>query len=141
MSGAVATRLRRIEAAYGWRLILFVGPGGEERTVPTGVIVDAWLRVALDGGVPDLPPDLSEFIASCRLRPSAGAMLNDLREACRDVWFPDRHKQRDDLDPDPPAFEPDEVEWAPPEAVAPFRSRRVTRNEGEARVPSRRSVR
>lgn len=115
---AIASRLSRIEGQFGWRFVTLKAPDGTERTVSALLLLDTWLQLMMTGKAPDLPPDVSRFMASARLRPTDGEFLLGLRDACRDVWFPEWRRtqaQRDEaaLRPDPPApvaVEDEEVE-------------------------------
>ena len=116
MSRAIASRIRRLEGQFGWRTTMLVAPDGEERGFASLDLVDAWLRVMLDGDPPGLLPDASRFIATARMRQSSPEFLLGLREACRDVWFPERRRDQhqrdvDELDADPPT--PDAPEPTP----------------------------
>lgn len=97
-------RLARVEARVSWRYCTWRKASGAEWSVPTALIVDAWMRVLgvngtttralLPRSTPDLDPALSEFIAnSIRPRPNQGEMEGAVYDACRAVWFPDEHKE------------------------------------------------
>lgn len=67
---------------------------GEERFVPVGVVFDAWFRTLLSK-VPNLAPDLSEWIANSR-PPNLnrhGDMVCAVYAACREVWFPNPQQE------------------------------------------------
>ena len=128
MSRAAASRLRKIEGRFGWQMTPILGRDGGTHTFRTLPLVDAWLRVQLDGDVPNLPPAVSHFIARSQMRRGDGELLLGLREACRDIWFPDRKRtqaEQDEIDlqPDPPP--PSRAEDEPTPSPTPTRQRGI----------------
>ena len=91
MSRAIAARIDRLAAKIGWRHTVLRDDRGREMTVPTFLLLDAWLRVQLEGEPANLPHEVSLFLAGAKLRASDGEMLIALREVCREVWRPDGH--------------------------------------------------
>jgi len=91
VSGSFGVRLARIEARVSWRMSVWRKPTGEERAVPSGLIVDAWLRTLISEPM-NLDPDVSYFIAnSVPPRQNEGEMEVAVWWACREVWFPPRN--------------------------------------------------
>lgn len=93
----------------GWRLKTLVKPNGDELIVRADMLVDAWLRVVLDGAPPNLPPDVSRFIADARIREVDGEVFVGLKHECRAIWFPDefRSPMQRLIDADEAALMPD----------------------------------
>lgn len=117
MSRAIVSRLRRLDGVIGWRMTTLRKRNGQELTVKTTSLVDAWLAVTLDGEVPNLEPRVSRFLAEARVRSIDGEFLVGLAHVCRAIWFPEtrtpqqRVEDEDEraLDADPPAFVPSSI--------------------------------
>ena len=86
MSRSIAARVDRLSGRIGWRMTILRSETGREMTVPTALLLDAWLRVQLRSEPPNLPHQVSLFLAGARLRRSDGEMLVALREVCRGIW-------------------------------------------------------
>jgi hypothetical protein len=126
VSRAIVSRLRRLDGVIGWKLTTLRKRNGQELTVKTTTLVDAWLAVTLDGEVPNLDPRVSRFLADAKVRPTDGEFLAGLVHACRAIWFPDearsaqqRMEDADEraLDADPPVFVPSSIPVAARERV------------------------
>lgn len=110
MSRGLGPRVRRLEGRVGWRHVTLTRRDGAEITVPTGLLVDAWINILL-GDPSGLPPRLSRFLAQALVREQDGEFLVSLRAHCREVWFagptPEQRQQMEDeraLNADPPTY-------------------------------------
>ncbi len=106
MTRSLAPRLRRLEGAIGWQWVTLRQRSGAEVQVRTVSLVDAWLRVMLDGEAPNLPTNVSRFLATSVVTSRDGEFLRCLRDVCREQWFPSSSQAERDLvalRPDPPA--------------------------------------
>jgi hypothetical protein len=86
MGKAIGPRLERVFGRIGWRLTTLHDRYGNELTVRSVVLVDAWLAWQLEGIPPtSLPRRVARFLADGRMRQSDGDVLLGLRDACREM--------------------------------------------------------
>jgi hypothetical protein len=86
MTRAVAARIRRLEGRFGWQLTPLTHASGAELTVPSLVLIDAWLRVVLDGHAPGLPERTERFLCGVVPGRDTGEVVAALRKVCRETW-------------------------------------------------------
>ena len=87
-------RLSAIRARIGWRITTLTDTHGRVVDLDSEVLLDAALRVA-NGHPPGLPSRVSRFLAEARMSEGVhGALLVNLRDACRRMWRNELKKER-----------------------------------------------
>lgn len=97
MARSIDARLRALSRVLGWSLTTLKDDRGRVVQVHSLTLIDAFLRVQLRGPAAlELDPDLSHFLSTYHPLARDGALLETLRWAARQVWFPNEANDAND---------------------------------------------